>query len=221
MKYMRKVAIVTGSEGDIGKAIVKKLKSLGIIVYGFDIKNGNDITNYEDIYNKIEIIGKKYKHIDILINNAGINKGTLDDMLEINLIAPKMLNDYVSLYMYKNGGSIINITSIRAELASEDNPFYGMSKGGLKILSKCEARDLAQYNIRVNNVGFGYIKTDMTEKSWNDKKRRKVISDRTLLGRWGKPEDVVGIIAFLCTDEASYITGQSIYVDGGLLAKCL
>jgi NAD(P)-dependent dehydrogenase (short-subunit alcohol dehydrogenase family) len=213
-----KIAIVTGSEGDIGKAIVKKLKSLGAIVYGFDKVKGDDITN-PFVLEKIRNICIDKQHIDIVINNAGIADGAVKQILETDLIAPFNILDIVLPYMKKKGGSIINITSLWSELGGNMNPGYGMAKGGLKILTKCIAYDVGKYNIRANNVGFGYIKTAMTKASW--KYRRTVVSDRTILKRWGKPEDVVGIIAFLCSDEASYITGQDIYVDGGFLAKGL
>jgi len=220
-----KVAIITGSEGDIGKALVKKFKKEGATVYGFDSKNRDDITAWEVIRKKIDKIAKKEKHIDILINNAGIHNVIEDkkyyypyQIIDINLIAPEFLTRRVSKYMIK-GGSVINITSLRSEVAGENNPYYGATKGGLKILTKCLARDYAPKNIRVNNVGFGYIKTAMTTHGWTH--NRKKIEDRTMLGRWGKPEDVTGMIAFLCTPEASYITGTDIYIDGGFLAKGL
>jgi NAD(P)-dependent dehydrogenase (short-subunit alcohol dehydrogenase family) len=214
-----KVAIITGSEGDIGKAIVKKFKKEGAIVYGLDIKNGDDITQEIQTLNKVHHIGKKHRHIDILVNNAGMAKADYGlKILQVNLMAPGDLVRYVVPFM-THGGSIINITSLWSEVAGEENPWYGASKGGLKILTKCMARDLAKYNIRANNVGFGYIKTEMTKNGWKNK--RKEITNRTMLGRWGEPKDVVGLIAFLCTDEASYITGADFYIDGGWLAKGL
>jgi len=80
---------------------------------------------------------------------------------------------------------------------------------------------LGKYGIRVNNIGPGYFKTKMTEKSWKNNKLRKARSQRTVLGRWGKPEDLAGIIICLCSESSSYITGQDIYVDGGWLIKGL
>ena len=210
-----KVVIITGSEGDIGRTLVKKFKSLKAKVYGFDIKNGLDITNLA-IKEEIDKIGRLNKHIDILINNAGITHS--EEIIEVNLLAPYNLSIFVLPYM-KHGGSIINITSLWSELGGSNNPLYGMTKGGLKQLTKCLAYDFAPFNIRVNNVGFGYIKTKMTEYSWEN--RKKEIENRTMLGRWGKPEDVVGLITLLCSDEASYITGQDFYIDGGFLAKGL
>ena len=121
--------------------------------------------------------------------------------------------------MKSAGGSIINITSLNSELGFPNNPAYVATKGGLKQLTKSLAVDLGKYNIRVNNIGPGYIKTNMTKQGW--KNNKQAIEDRTILGRWGKPEDLIGSIIFLLSDASSYITGQDIYVDGGYLAKGL
>lgn len=220
----KKIAIITGSEGEIGKALIKKFEANNFKVYGFDIKKGIDITNYGDIEAKVSSIGEKHKRIDVLVNNAGITipgygiEGW-NKTFEVNLKAPFYLSQLVVPYMRVFGGSIINITSIRAEVSGANNPAYGASKGGLKVLTKCLAHDFAKYNIRVNNVGFGYIKTDMTTRSWNDIKRRKEIENATMLNRWGNSIDVVGVIYFLTTEEAKYITAGDYMVDGGVLNK--
>jgi NAD(P)-dependent dehydrogenase (short-subunit alcohol dehydrogenase family) len=218
-----KVAIITGSEGDIGKALVKKFEEVDYKVYKFDIKRNQDISDYVTMSSDIREIYKYCGKIDVLINNAGITIGgyeenAWDRTLEINLKAPFMLSKIVQPYMI-NGGSIINITSLWSELGGENNPAYGASKGGLKQLTKCLAYDYAKYNIRVNNVGFGYIKTDMTKFSQIN--RKEEIEKRTMLNRFGEPKDVVGLIAFLCSNEASYITGEDYYVTGGMLNKLL
>ncbi len=121
--------------------------------------------------------------------------------------------------MKATGGSIINITSLNAELAFPDNPAYVAFKGGLKQLTKSLALDLGKYNIRVNNIGPGYMRTNMTKKGWAN--NRKLIEDRTILGRWGTPDDLIGTAIFLLSSASSYITGQDIYVDGGYLTKGL
>ena len=119
--------------------------------------------------------------------------------------------------MTENGGSIVNITSLNSELAFPNNPAYVSMKGGLKQLTKSLALDLGKYNIRVNNIGPGYIKTNMTKNSWKNK--RQEIEDRTILGRWGEPKDLIGTAVFLLSPASDYITGQDIYVDGGYLTK--
>jgi NAD(P)-dependent dehydrogenase (short-subunit alcohol dehydrogenase family) len=212
---MRKIILITGSEGDIGKALVKRFKLMDDIVYGYDIKNNYDITDTTLMKICFEIIYKTHGKIDVLINNAGITGKSWDETLKVNLTTPYLLSNEVAKYM-PEGSSIINITSLWSERGFENNQPYGASKGGLKMLTKCLACDLAPI-VRVNSVGFGYIKTDMTKFSW--KHRNKEIQNRTLLKRWGKPEDVVGLIYFLTTEEASYITGQDFYVDGGWQAN--
>ena len=159
---------------------------------------------------------------------AGITRGNnvfdydeedWENTYQVNLKAPFELSREVARYMKNSGGSIINITSLNSELGFPNNPAYVAMKGGLKQLTKSLAVDLGKYNIRVNNVGPGYIKTNMTKQGW--KNNRKEIEDRTILGRWGRPEELVGTIVFLLTSASSYITGQDIYVDGGYLTKGL
>ena len=233
-----KVAIVTGSARGNGNAIAKALSLAGAEVVGLDIYSAAiadfaqyncDITDEHIVDSILKSIVKKHGHIDILVNNAGITHS--HDFLEypehlwdktymVNLKAPFRLMQKAAKSMGQ-GGSIINITSLNAELAFPDNPAYVAFKGALKQLTKSAALDLAKYGIRVNNVAPGYFKTDMTKGSWNDPDKRKEKSDRTMLGRWGEPSDLAGISIFLASDASSYITGQDIYVDGGWTAKGL
>ena len=222
-----KVVIVTGSSGGNGSAIVKGLEKLGAIVEGGDLPS-YDITT--DKHRKL-LVQQALNHtgkIDGLINCAGITRGNnvfdyddedWENTYQVNLKAPFELSREVARYMKNSGGSIINITSLNSELGFPNNPAYVAMKGGLKQLTKSLAVDLGKYNIRVNNVGPGYIKTNMTKQGW--KNNRKEIEDRTILGRWGEPEDLIGTIVFLLSSASSYITGQDIYVDGGYLTKGL
>ena len=222
-----KVIIVTGSSGGNGSAIVKGLKKLGAIVEGGDLPNYDITTNKHRkllVQQALNHTGK----INGLINCAGITRGNdlfeytdrdWDDTYKVNLKAPFELSREVAKHMKEHGGSIINITSLNSELGFPNNPAYVAMKGGLKQLTKSLAVDLGKYNIRVNNVGPGYIKTNMTKQGW--KNNRKEIEDRTILGRWGEPKDLVGTIVFLLSSASAYITGQDIYVDGGYLTKGL
>ena len=119
----------------------------------------------------------------------------------------------------RKSGVIINITSINAELAFPDNPAYQSMKGALKQLTKSLALDLGNWGIRVNSVGPGYFHTDMTKQSWEDLEKRDKIAKQTILGRWGTPKDLAGLIVFLSSDSSSYITGQDLYIDGGWTVK--
>jgi hypothetical protein len=130
-----------------------------------------------------------------------------------------LLSQAVVRHMMKKGGSIINITSLGAETGFSNNPAYMASKGGLKLLTKAFAKDWAKYNIRVNNIGPGYIRTDMTRKSYADPELKRKRDERIMLNRWGKPDDLGGAAVFLASDASLYITGQDIYVDGGWLAN--
>ena len=133
----------------------------------------------------------------------------------------KWIEAFVPLFKSVESSSIVNITSLGAELAFPNNPAYIASKGGLKMLTKFYAKSLGKYGTRVNNVGPGYIKTDMTQSSYSNQATKKNREDHTLLGRWGNPSDVAGVCVFLCAEESKYLTGQDIYVDGGWTANGL
>ncbi|MDD3296570.1 MAG: SDR family oxidoreductase [Candidatus Omnitrophica bacterium] len=225
-----RVAIITGSSGDIGKAICEAFLEFGAIVYKIDSKDGKDVSNYKQMEKDINGIYRKEKRIDILVNCAGVTfpessekyqENKWNKTLSVNLKAPFKLSQIVFNYMKKTGGSIINITSLWSELGFIDNPAYGASKGGLKQLTKCLATEWAKYNIRVNNLGLGYFKTNMTKRSWSQQNLRKERTNKISLGRWGEPEDIMGTVVFLASDASRYITGQDIYVDGGWLSKGL
>ena len=189
--------------------------------------NGKAFRNH--INNFADQISLKHSHgADILINCAGVTYGNnvldyknedWETTYKVNLKAPYELSRKVAKHMKNTGGSIINITSLNSELGFPNNPAYVATKGGLKQLTKSLAVDLGKYNIRVNNIGPGYIKTNMTKKGWAN--HRQEIEKRTILGRWGNPEDFLGAAVFLLSKASSYITGQDIYVDGGYLAKGL
>ena len=113
------------------------------------------------------------------------------------------------------------MTSLNSELAFPENPAYVTFKGALKQLTKSIALDFGEYNIRANNLGPGYMKTKMTEKSWDNKQTNEQRKNKTVLRRWGHPEDLVGAAIFLASNASNYVTGQDIYVDGGWLIKGL
>ena len=234
-----KRAIVTGGARGNGNGIAEGLLLQGAEVIVIDMNRGEnekihyvttDLTNAqerEDVYQKLV---KEYIYFDILVNNAGITKGMPSQdytdeywrqTLEINLTVPFKMSQLVArtLIAEKKQGSIINITSLGAEFGFPENPAYVASKGGLKQLTKGLAYDWAQYGIRVNNVGPGYMHTNMTNKSFNDPVMYEERSSHMLLKRWGEPEDLAGVCIFLASEMSAYITGQDIYVDGGWTAK--
>ncbi len=240
-----KNALVTGAAKGNGEAISRGLAMAGAKVLMVDLLEpelkaasenipGTDTVTFScDLTSELPrlfgFVEKEFPQVDILVNNAGITVGhdifeypeaDWERTLEINLKVPFMLSRFAGKIMKESGGgSIINITSLNSERGFPGNPAYVASKGGLKQLTKSLAYDLGEFGIRVNNVGPGYFRTDMTRKSWNDQERRKMIAENTLLKRWGEPDDLIGAVVFLASDAAKYITGQDVYVDGGWLAK--
>ena len=123
--------------------------------------------------------------------------------------------------MNQKKGSIVAVTSIGSILAFPNNPGYIAAKGGLRMMSKALALDLGPSNIRVNSILPGYINTEMTATSYNDPISRESRASRTMLGRWGEANDLVGAAIFLASDASQYITGTDLIVDGGWTAKGL
>ena len=239
-----KVIIITGGGKGIGHDLSINMTKRGAFVYAIDIKFQNiahnneflfqekcDITNYKKFEKICDKIFKKHKKIDVLINCAGVSLSEQKQnkiypmerwitTINVNLTAAFNCSQAVIKHMIKNStGSIINITSIVAEQGFPRNPAYTASKGGLKMLGKALAKDWGKLGIRINNLGPGFIKTDLTKTRYNNKKTRKHREDLTLLGRWGEKDDLVGPCIFLASDASKFMTGQDLYVDGGWLAN--
>ena len=202
-----KKVFITGSVGGIGSALVAGFNKSGATVSGYDIKENKTLP-------------PTLVNFNVLINCAGISNDDDCEMMDANFwFAESLIKDFVK--ERKSGGSIINITSLGAELGFPNNPIYQASKAALRQLTKSIAVDYGKYGIRANNVCPGYILTDMTRKSYNDPKLKAERDRRMILPRWGKPEDIVGACIFLASDASSYITGSTIYVDGGWTARGL
>ena len=176
----------------------------------------------------IKKIGNTNKKIDILVNNAGISldskkydlKTHWYKTLNINLNVPYFLINYCKkfLIMSKNP-SIVNISSISSKIAMSDNPSYNVSKSGLNALTMSLAYDFAKYKIRVNCICPGYIKTDMTKKSFNNKKLKKIRIQRIMSKNYGTPENIADLVVFLSSINSKYINAEEIVIDGGLTKK--
>lgn len=174
------------------------------------------------IQSAIDHFGK----IDILVNNAGatrpamLHKMTEDqwnEVIDIHLKGPFLCIQVASKYMMEQrSGKIINVTSAAGISGTKGQINYSSAKGGIIALTKSAARELAGYGITVNVVSPGYVSTEMTEKIRTDPKLREIYTGRILLGRFAEPEEVAPVFVFLASDEANYITGQLICVDGGL-----
>ena len=245
MRIDGKVAIVTGAAQGIGKAIVERYIAAGAKVVLADVQvekgqataaalGSNCLFVECDVGNKMAVdalVLRTVDHfgtVDILVNNAGISHSAefldleeeqFDRVLRVNLKGAFLLGQAVARHMVKAGeGTIINMSSINAVIASPHIVPYVVSKGGLNQLTRVMALGLAQYGIRVNAIGPGSIDTQqLASIIGNDEDAHKKIMARTPLGRLGRPEEIAEIALFLATSGASYITGQTIYADGGRL----
>ncbi|MDC3063355.1 SDR family oxidoreductase [Alphaproteobacteria bacterium] len=231
-----KVTIIAGASKGIGLAISKGFKQNGAFVIGLSRRKSNsnffdlyfecDVTNKNDLREVIKILKNKNIFLDVLVYSAGIsNLKDKDETKFEKLINTNLIGNFLFINVLKklinNNSSIINISSINAKLGFPDNPGYVASKGGVEALTRSLAIDLAKKNIRVNCIRPGYIKTQMTKKSYNNQFTKKIRINKTILKRWGETEDIVGSAIFLSSKASSFITGSVITVDGGWIAKGL
>ncbi len=225
-----KTCIVTGAYSGIGKDVANFLERNKCQVIRVDkkyIKKKNsyqlDLEDIGSITKFVKNINNKYKSIDALINVAGISdNNNFEKNISVNLTSNYYLTKSLVKLLKKTGNktsSVINFTSLNAELGFQSNPGYVASKGGLKQLTKAMAFDYSKFNIRFNNIGPGYIKTKMTIKSFNNPKKRSERIKRMMIKKFGTTKDLFGIIVFLMSDASSYVTGQDFYIDGGFLSK--
>lgn len=238
-----KTALVTGAARGLGFAIARELAAEGAMVW----LNGRDAGALETAAAQINGTARALRFditddaatahalarieqesgLDILVNNVGqrdrrhLAELTRDDMramLEVNLVAPFDLARRVGAAMCQRGsGRIINITSIAAEIARGDT-LYTASKGGLAALTRALAAEFGPHGVTVNAVSPGFFATEANDTMAGDPDIAAHLKRRTSLGRWGQPEEIAGAVAFLTSDKASYITGETITVDGGYLA---
>jgi glucose 1-dehydrogenase len=245
MKLADKVAIVTGATQGIGLACAQRLVREGARVMLVDIRPDGqqaateigdaarffaaDVSQKADVDAMIGATLQAFGRIDILVNNAGVthaadfldlDEDDFDRVLRINLKSMFLCGQAAAREMVKQqSGCIINMSSVNSELAIPNQVPYVVSKGGVNQLTKVMALSLAPHGIRVNGIGPGTILTELAKKAvLGSPEARNTILSRTPLGRCGEPEEVASIAAFLASDDASYMTGQTIYVDGGRLA---
>lgn len=187
-----------------------------------------DVFDEEAVEREIKIIEKSPGPIDVLINNAGIQRrapleelalNDWEDVLRINLSGAFVVSKAVVKNMIKQKrGKIINTCSLMSELGRSTTGAYAAAKGGLKMLTKAMSVEWAKHNIQTNGIGPGYFATEMTKKLVEDEKFDAWIKGRTPAGRWGDPEELCGTALYLASDASNFINGQIIYVDGGLLS---
>ncbi len=215
-----RTALITGGSRGIGSAIVKKLT-----IDGYDIlaptRQEMDLESNESIKSYMT---KKKGQIDILINDAGINRIALlndikdqdvKDTIQINLVAPLKIIQEVTPNMQKNRfGRIVNISSIWSIVNRPGRTNYSISKAALNSLTRSLAVELAPYNILVNAVAPGYVATDLTRQN-NSEEELKIISEAIPVRRLAEPDEIANMVAFLCSEQNTYLTGQTIVIDGG------
>jgi len=235
-----KKIILTGGSRGIGLSILEKLYSFNskILIIGSNSENlllakkkypnifveqlnlGDHDKIIKNFSNFVDLLGG----LDILINNAGITKDNLairmgldewNDVININLTSSFLLSQQSIKLMIKNKkGSIINISSVVGHTGNPGQVNYSSSKAGLIAMTKSLAREYAKKNIRVNCISPGFIETDMTNSLKDEHK--KMLLDQIPLERMGNPDDISNIVSFLASDYSSYITGETIHVNGGM-----
>lgn len=239
----KKVAIVTGGNSGLGFATAKKFCDNGIRTYIIGRTKDRtenackeigddavpiifDLANLEDIPAMIEAIFQKEGHIDILVNNAGINMkkdftevtdAEFEQVVHTNLFSVFAISREVVKKMKETGGgSIVNISSMAAQYGLPKVIAYSSSKTAIEGMTRAMAVELAQYGIRVNCIAPGFIKTKMTAKALDsDPERKKKVFSRTPMGKMGLPEDIGDAAYFFALDEAKFVTGTVLPVDGG------
>ena len=244
MDFRGKVALVTGSSRGIGAAIAMALGSSGLKIYGTATTNDGvelissylkqngiegkgmllDVADYESISNLEFMMASLSDRPSVLINNAGITRDNLlirmslndwTDVFAANLHGVQRLSKIFLRNMIKRRwGRIINISSVVGSIGNPGQTNYSASKAGLEGFSRSLAVEVASRNITVNVISPGFINTDMTEKIPLDS--RDAMKKRIPLERFGTPEEVAEVVVFLASEQANYITGENIHVNGGM-----
>lgn len=240
-----KTVLITGTSRGIGRAIAKKLNSENyklVLNYNksekdalnlleelretnpFVIALEADVSNEDDVEKMFEIAEENFSHVDILINNAGISKFSLiqdmdfkewQNILNVNLNSVFLNSKRAIPNMISNKyGVIINMSSIWGDLGASMESAYSASKGAINAFTKALSKELAPSKIRVNAIAPGIVETDMMKNDFS-KDELEELKNEVLIERFAKPEEIASLVSYLISDEASYITGDIININGG------
>ncbi len=229
MNLNGKVAVVTGGSNGIGEAISNKLKELGAKVIIFDTKEPKstleyykvNITKDNEIKEAVSLIDK----VDILVNNAGIyfekyieqtTDEDIDNMVDVNIKGTFKVTRNLIDKLKESKGCIVNIASCLGLVPELTSPLYCTTKAGIVMFTKCLAQEYADLGVRVNCVLPGPILTELLEKSFKNEEQKIKCANRIPIKRIGNPNEVANVVAFLSSEEASYVTGGIYTVDGGV-----
>jgi len=221
-------AIVVDYVGKPGSAdeTLGKIKAAG----GKGIAVAADVSNPQQVQSMVDTAAKTFGGLDILVNNAGIEfkhpfvefpVEQFQKILAVNLVGPFVCAQIAArqMILQKRGGRIINISSVHEDLPMLTNAPYCASKGGLRMLMRTIAVELAPHQITVNNIGPGAIFTPIDKDVEANPQMEAALLAEIPLARWGKPEEIAGLATFLASDEASYCTGSTFFMDGGMLRQ--
>ena len=244
-----KVAIVTGGNSGIGKAIVEYLAELGaqvVIDYrshpeateelereigaygGCSFGVQADVSKLDEIQRLIDAAVAQFGRIDVMVNNAGVETRTsvlnttpeqYDKVLDVNLRGVFFATQYAAKQMIAqgDGGRIINISSVHEDWPMPGNTAYCLAKGGVRMLTRTAALELAPHGINIVNVGPGAVATPINDSTMNDPELMAKLNAAIPLGRMARPEEIAKVVGFLASDAASYITATTIFADGGIM----